>query len=96
MTEEESKPPPVRSYFANVSEVHYSSNDSCIEFSVNSPRGTELLFPIFMTPEAAKTLHRILGIDIENYERDYRKLQEPQLVPPKGEKAGPKKPDIYR
>jgi hypothetical protein len=96
MPEEESKPPPVRTFFANTTEVHYSSSDFCIEFSVNSPSGTEPLFVIFMTPEAAKTLHRILGVDIENYERDYRKLPEPQLVAPEGEKAGPKKPEIYR
>jgi hypothetical protein len=60
--------------------VHYSRNDFFVTLGVNSPTGTERILSINMSPEAAKTLFRILEINVELYEKEHRKIGEPTLI----------------
>ena len=65
-------------------------------FSVDSPTGTEPLFAIMMPPEAAKALLRILEIDVNQYEKEHRKMDEPTLITTEDKKTVEKGKPIYR
>ena len=65
-------------------------------FSVDTPTGTESLFAIMMPPEAAKALLRMLEIDVNEYEEQHRKMDEPTLVTTEDKKTIEKEKPIYR
>ena len=89
---------PVPSCFANDFQVHYSRNDFFLTLRINSPSGTEETLAIYMSPEAAKTLLRILEVNVELYEKKYRKLGEPTLImqAKRKRKKIVQRPPIYR
>ncbi len=86
----------IRTLYANSSQVHYSKQDFCVTFSVDSPSGTETLFALLMPPEAAKVLLRILEVNVKLYEEEHRKLGEPTLITTEDKKAVEKVKPIYR
>ena len=92
----EEVPQQIRTFYANGSQVHYSKQDFCVTFSVDSPTGTEVLFAIMMPPEAAKVLLRILEVNVNLYEKEYRKMGEPTLIATEDKKAVEKEKPIYR
>lgn len=95
MSQEETPAQPARTCYANSSQVHYSRDDFYIEFKVNSPFGTETLSAVFMSPEAAKVLLRILEVNMKNYEEEHRKIGEPNLVVEESKVVEKEKP-MYR
>jgi hypothetical protein len=88
--------PQIRTFYANGSEVHHSKQDFCITFSVDSPSGTKTLFAVLTPPEAAKVLLRILEANVNSYEQEYRKIEEPKLITTEDKKSVEKEKPIYR
>lgn len=50
----------------------------------NIPNGFKILFRGVMSPERAKELHNILGAQIDQYEKNFKKIElvKPQAAPP--------------
>jgi len=81
--------------FANSFQVHYSKADFHITLAVETPNGRRTLLGLFMSPEGAKTLLRILEINVNQYEETHRKIDEPKLITDEDKTVQQEKP-IYR
>jgi len=80
--------------FANSFQVHYSKADFHIALAVETPNGERTLLGIFVSPEGAKTLLRILETNVKLYEETHRKIDEPKLITAEDKTVEQEKP-IY-